>query len=108
MSVVIDGVRFHSPEVSPGVPSREPAEHRADPAAPSESSFERLLRGLGRQIEEGERAVRTAQKAYASLDAAELIALQAGIYRYGEAIDLASKVVDRATSGVRTVLQGGH
>jgi hypothetical protein len=108
MSVVIDGVRFHPPEGSPGVPSREPAERRANPAARSESSFERLLRGLGRQIEEGERAVRTAQNAYANLDAAELIALQAGIYRYGEAIDLASKLVDRATSGVRTVLQAGH
>ena len=37
---------------------------------------------------------------------AQLIALQAGVYRYSEAIDLASRAVDRATSGVKTVLQG--
>jgi hypothetical protein len=104
---VIDGVRFHAPEVSP-----PPTPHESEPVAVrsehSESSFERLLRGLGRQIEQGERAVRTAQSASANLDAAELIALQAGIYRYGEAIDLAAKLVDRATSAVRTVLQAGH
>jgi hypothetical protein len=37
---------------------------------------------------------------------AELIALQAGVYRYGEAVDLASRLIDRATSSVKTVLQG--
>jgi hypothetical protein len=42
------------------------------------------------------------------MDPGTLIALQAGIYRYSEAIDLTAKVVDRATSAVRTVLQGGH
>jgi hypothetical protein len=36
----------------------------------------------------------------------DLIALQAGVYRYGEAVDLASRLVDRATSSVKTVLQG--
>jgi hypothetical protein len=36
----------------------------------------------------------------------ELIALQAGVYRYGEAVDLASRLVDRATTSVKTVLQG--
>jgi hypothetical protein len=36
----------------------------------------------------------------------ELIALQAGVYRYGEAVDLASRLIDRATSSVKTVLQG--
>jgi len=107
MSVVIDGVRFHPPEVSPPPTPRE-SEPVFTPFEQSESSFERLLRGLGRQIEQGERAVRTAQSAYANLDAAELIALQAGIYRYGEAVDLAAKLVDRATSAVRTVLQAGH
>jgi hypothetical protein len=66
------------------------------------------MQGLGKHIEQGERAVRTARSGYASLDAAELIALQAGIYRYGEAVELAAKLVDRATSAVRTVLQGGH
>jgi hypothetical protein len=36
-----------------------------------------------------------------------LIALQVGIYRYTEAVDLASKIVDRATNAVHTVLSGG-
>lgn len=40
------------------------------------------------------------------MDAGELIALQAGIYRYTEAVDLAAKLVDRSTSAVRTTLQG--
>ena len=40
-------------------------------------------------------------------DTGTLIALQVGIYRYTEAVDLASKIVDRATNAVRTVLQGG-
>lgn len=108
MSVVIDGVRFQPPEPSPTASAPRESEPGANPSERSESSFARLLRGLGRQIEEGERAVRTAQAAYANLDAAELIALQAGIYRYGEAIELTAKLVDRATGAVRTVLQGGH
>ncbi len=40
------------------------------------------------------------------LGPAELIALQAGVYRYSEAIDLASHLVNRATNGVKTVIQG--
>jgi hypothetical protein len=35
-----------------------------------------------------------------------LIALQAGIYRYGETVDLAAKLVDKAGTDVKTVLQG--
>jgi len=42
-----------------------------------------------------------------SYDTGTLIALQVGIYRYTEAVDLASKIVDRATNAVRTVVQGG-
>jgi hypothetical protein len=36
----------------------------------------------------------------------DLLALQAGVYRYSEAVDLSAKLIDRATSGVKTVLQG--
>jgi hypothetical protein len=42
------------------------------------------------------------------MDAGVLIALQAGIYRYSEAIDLTVKLVDRATSGVKTILESGR
>jgi hypothetical protein len=60
-------------------------------------------------VANGESLVRSALGAARSAQAvgpAELIALQAGVYRYGEAVDLASRLVDRATSAVKTVLQG--
>lgn len=38
------------------------------------------------------------------LDSAQLIALQAGIYRYSEAVDLVAKLVDRASNAVRTII----
>jgi hypothetical protein len=85
-------------------PQPEPSDDEAKVA----SSFERLLRAVAANVEEGERAVAGARSGYTSLDAAELIALQAGIYRYSEAIDLSAKLVDRATSAVRTVLSGGQ
>ena len=40
------------------------------------------------------------------LASGDLLALQAGVYRYSEAVDLSAKLVDRATSGVKTVIQG--
>ncbi len=35
----------------------------------------------------------------------ELLVLQAEVYRYSQEVELASKLVDKASSGVRTVLQ---
>ncbi len=55
----------------------------------------------------GEALTRAALSAPRDLEPGALLALQAGVYRYGEAVDLASKLVDRATSGVKTVVQGG-
>lgn len=76
-------------------------------AAP-EGTFAQALRGLGRKIDVGEAQVAAASQLH-NYDTATLIALQAGIYRYSEAVDLASKIVDRAANAVRTVLQGsGH
>ena len=109
MSVSIDGVRFEWPEpVSPGAAAPGPPEQGEARAEPVPSAFERLLKAVGTSIEGGERIVAGARGGYTSLDAAELIALQAGIYRYSEAIDLSAKLVDRATSAVRTVLSGGQ
>lgn len=105
MTVLLDGVP--SPTLTPlAPPPSEPAE-RAPPGTPSE--FSQLFGSLGRAIDGGEALVgRAEQAAYAPMDAGTLIALQAGIYRYSEAVDLAAKVVDRATGAVRTVLQSGH
>jgi hypothetical protein len=50
--------------------------------------------------------MRRALQGGASMGAGELLALQAGVYRYSEAVDLSAKLIDRATSGVKTVLQG--
>jgi hypothetical protein len=105
MSIALDGVPVRAPETPLAGPPLEPAAPRPDPGP---SSFELVLRRIGRNVETGERIVAGAAGGYASLDAAELIALQAGIYRYSEAIDLTAKLVDRTTSAVRTVLQGGH
>jgi hypothetical protein len=73
------------------------------------SPFARMVHGLGQEINRGEAMMRHAsQSATAGLDPGELLVLQAGVYRYGEAIDLASKLVDHATSGLKTVLQGNQ
>jgi hypothetical protein len=69
-----------------------------------------VLHGLAREVDRGEAVVqRTLQGRAANggeLGSGELLALQAGVYRYSEAVDLASRLVDRAASGVKTVLQG--
>lgn len=83
---------------------------RAKPeATDGPSPFARVLEGLGREIQRGEslmsRAIDPARGGE-SISPAGLIALQAGVYRYSEAVDLASRLVDRATSSVKTVLQG--
>jgi hypothetical protein len=73
------------------------------------SPFARILRGLGREMDRGEHLVSSAIQGGASghdLGGGQLLALQAGVYRYSEAVDLSAKLVDRAASGVKTVLQG--
>ncbi|HWZ93379.1 MAG TPA: hypothetical protein VNW92_31180 [Polyangiaceae bacterium] len=73
----------------------------------AESAFTRAMRGLGREIDVGEAQVAAASRLH-SYDTQTLIALQAGIYRYTEAVDLASKIVDRINNAVHTVLSGSH
>jgi len=73
------------------------------------SPFARLLEGIGREVDHGESVMRgaiDATRAGVTIAPAELIALQAGVYRYGQAVDLASRLVDRATGSVKTVIQG--
>jgi hypothetical protein len=82
---------------------------RAPAAAETDgpSAFARILHGLGREVDHGEKVVRRAVSGGGKdLGPGELLALQAGVYRYSEAVDLSAKLVDRATSGVKTVLQG--
>ena len=73
------------------------------------SAFGVLLQSLAGEIHRGEALMRSALGSSAAGQAigpGELIALQAGIYRYAEAVDLASRLVDRATGAVKTVAQG--
>ncbi len=70
------------------------------------SRFSETLAQLGHRVDAGEGWMRRAMSPSAGgLDAAQLIALQAGIYRYTEAVELVGKLVDRAASGVKTLLQ---
>ena len=110
MSLVIDGARIPHSETTPADsgPERHASERAPAPLDASPSPFAVLLARVGKNIEVGERIVAGAASRYATLDAAELIALQAGIYRYSEAVELTAKLVDRGASAVRTVLTGGH
>ncbi|MEZ4220279.1 MAG: hypothetical protein R3B13_05060 [Polyangiaceae bacterium] len=83
-------------------PSARTAPAEVKPAA---EPFQQVLRRLGREVDQGERLVERAVRGGATADAGELIALQAGIYRYTEAVELCSKVVDRVGAAVRTTLQ---
>lgn len=86
-----------------------PASKPASPPSSEPSPFARLLHGLGREVNSGEQMVKqalAASRAGRDMSGSELLALQSGVYRYSEAVDLAAKLVDRAASGVKTVLQG--
>jgi hypothetical protein len=87
-------------------PAVSPPPSAVSPEGPS--LFAQLVRGLGHEVQRSEtlvhQAIATARGG--DLAPAELIALQAGVYRYSEAVDLASRLIDHATSGLKTVLQG--
>jgi hypothetical protein len=72
---------------------------------PGEATFSRTLKGIGRAVDRGEALIASAARGnLGGLDSGQLIALQAGIYRYSEAVDLVAKVVDRASNAVKTVI----
>ena len=81
--------------------------HVASTSLPPTSSFSRILSGLGSELSRSEIAMRGAIGAHPrTLGNEELLALQVGVYRYSELVDLAAKLIDRVQSGVKTVLQG--
>jgi hypothetical protein len=105
MASFIEGVRERQVVVSEATltPVTPPADRNLS------EPFERVLRGVSSALDRGEALVSAAERGgYAAMDPGTLIALQAGIYRYAEAVDLTAKIVDRAANAVRTVLQGGH
>lgn len=81
-------------------PSRRP-QGRAGPGP----SFASVLKGLGKTVDAGEGLLaRSAHGGFGGLDNGQLIALQTRVYQYSEAVDLLAKLVDRATTAVRTVI----
>ena len=75
------------------------------PTKPAEATFSKALEGLGGAVDRGEALIaRAAHGSLGGLDSGQLIALQAGIYRYSEAVDLVAKVVDRTSNAVKTVI----
>lgn len=85
-----------------------PVAHPA-PLAPQRGSdtFHRVFLAVAEQLDRGERLMHGAVSGAGPTGARELIALQAGIYRYTELVDLTTKFVDRAANAVRTTLQSG-
>jgi hypothetical protein len=103
----ISSVREGRLATPPSIPEARPAAPEPAPQSGGEPSlFHRMLHGIGREVERGEATVRGALRGGGTMGAGELLALQAGVYRYSEAVDLAAKLVDRASSGVKTVVQG--
>jgi len=85
-------------------PTREAAHGAGEP-----SPFAALVHGFAREADRGEatmRGVLGPARGSLPMDTRSLLALQAGIYRYGETMDLAARLVDKASSGVKTVVQG--
>ena len=106
MSIGIEGGIAPTPaSFETETPSRAASPERPVASAP----FEDFLRGLGSGVDQGEGMIgNVASGEWSSSDPGTLIALQAGIYRYTEAVDLAGKLVDRGGNAVRTVLHGGQ
>ena len=97
----MDIVSFPAPvDVQRAAPSGPPAE-------PKHASFKEVLSELGRRMDSGEASVNAALQAAPKMGpAGELLKLQAGVYRYTETFEVASKLVDKATNAIKTTLQG--
>lgn len=105
MALTLEGSR------STAIVSETPATRQSrtvDPPTGSEvGAFSKVFHGLASNLEQGERTIeRVRHGGSTELGATELLALQAEVYRYSEAVDLSAKLIDRATNGVKTVLQG--
>lgn len=95
------------PPIAVPMPLAAPTTSRAEPRSAEPSRFAHVLARMGAELDRGEALVNQVVRGHAAgLDAGALIALQVGIYRYSEVVDLAAKFVDRAGSAVRTTLQG--
>lgn len=95
----------HWGHAEPNAPARGEAAGRSGDSIGEQ--FGEVLRAIGAELDRGEDLVAGVARGAVPLDPVSLIALQAGIYRWGEAVDLTAKVVDRLGSAVRVTLQNG-
>ena len=101
MRIAGESPRYPVTPASPEIPPAAATPH-ADPRGPT---FLQALSAIGGAADRGEALVAAAARGdLGGLDSAQLIALQAGIYRYSETVDLVAKLVDRASATVKTVL----
>jgi len=92
------------PNPAPESPIPPPPQPREAPD--TSGSFHQVLHRLATEVDRGERVVRTALRGNPyDDDTRGMIALQAGVYRYVEAVELCTKLVDRSTAAVKTTLQ---
>lgn len=99
---------LEGPAQSPASESTTSFREVLDEAQPEESSplhdaVVDAARSLAQSDARVQRGLRAARRG--AMDPAELLALQAGVYRYAQEVELASKVVDKATGAVKTTLQ---
>lgn len=95
-----------APLTAPDLSAASPPS-RAAAEKPTGPSFKEVLTRLGKQMDEGERSIHSAMEAAPTMGpGGELLTLQAGVYRYTETFELAAKMVDKATSAIKTTLQG--
>ncbi|MDH5490474.1 MAG: hypothetical protein OEY14_00725 [Myxococcales bacterium] len=96
------GARFaatlRAPEAEPTSP-----EPPSGPS-PARALIEDAASSIGRGQAQIERALRRARRGQ-GMAPEELLALQAGVYRYSQELELASKVVDKVTGAIRQTLQ---
>src|ERR1700757_4811470 len=104
MRVRLSEAASSTPDV---VPATGPSSAGERGAAPGGPSFAAVLGRFVRDADHGHAMVGALLRSAAAgdLSAGQLIALQAGAYRYSEVIDVASRLVDRATGAIKTVLQ---
>jgi len=87
---------------------REEAPGENGGAGAADSALGEAMRDAARGIDRGQRMVDSVIRAARRgrvFSQEELIAIQAGVYRYTQELELASKLVDKATGAVRQTLQ---
>jgi hypothetical protein len=91
--------------VRPPVATPDRSSAPTAPAPDSKGAFRSVLEGFGRELDRGQQLMQRAVHGTSGMAPEQLLALQVGVYRYTEVVDLSSKLVDRACNGLKTTLQ---